>query len=159
MLYVNDTCKCHTSLTVPRFLLSDFGFTKFVTGHGFSSGRYGANGYRAPELIKLNKFSDKTDIWAFGCVLMEVVSTGRCFAFRDDIIALYYSDGVEGYSLPKLERADNPELDQVLLNGFNSMLALCLNPNADERPSAEKLYQIVMQLEMMDEKVKENTLK
>ena len=90
--------------------------------------------------------SDKTDVWAFGCVLMQVVSTGRSSASQDDNACLNYVNQVEGSRVPSLQTADNPGLDPLLMDSFNSMLTSCLMPEADKRPPTEELYKTLAKL-------------
>ena len=89
--------------------------------------------------MKENEYSDKTDIWAFGCVMMEVASSGRQMAFTDDYIAARYNEGAEGYALPQLKKEDNPALDESSLRYFNSLVKSCLQRESKNRPSADQL--------------------
>jgi serine/threonine protein kinase len=109
--------------------------------NGISMDGHGSNCYRAPELIKEKEYSDKTDIWAFGCVMIEVASSGRRIAFSDDYIAKKYHEGATGYSLPQLEPEDNTALDESSRRYFNSLLKQCLEPNPKDRPKARKLLE------------------
>lgn len=141
-MFVNKRCNCHPDIHF-RFVLSDFGFTKVGTEPGVSSSRRGTDRYRAPELIKWNEFSYKTDIWSFGCLLMEIASSGKRIAFRSDYDACRYADGAEGHSLPQLESSHNPELNEPDINYLNSILTLCLQSNPENRPSIEKLLKLL----------------
>ena len=128
-----------------HFVLTDFGFSKPFDGQEFSSGRFGSDGYRAPELTDpqtQGQFSDKTDIWAFGCVLMGLASTKRRKAFDNDWTASMYARGSSQHPLPQLENVDNPGLTQPALDFINEVLALCFKPRPEERPSAHLLLSI-----------------
>jgi serine/threonine protein kinase len=127
-----------------HFVLSDFGFSKPFDGQE-SSGRSGSDGYRAPELTApetRGQYSDKTDIWAFGCVLMELASTKRRKAFDNDWAARMYAQGSSQYPLPQLESVENPALEQPALDFFNEVLTLCFKPKPEDRPSAHILLSI-----------------
>ena len=36
----------------------------------------GTDGYRSPEQIQFAPISDKTDMWALGCIIFEIMSKG-----------------------------------------------------------------------------------
>lgn len=157
VLFSHTPCRCHRSLTAAglndeRFLLSDFGFTREIAPHRaeYSSGRWGAEAYRAPELLQNHEFSTKTDIWGIGCILMQVASSGRRFAFKDDLAAVIYANQISGGgTTPKLYIDDNPELDESFLLFLNTALSYCLNPAPEGRPTAEILYQEFVEWEIM----------
>jgi len=89
--------------------------------------------------MKNNQYSYKTDIWAFGCVVVEVASSGRQVAFTDDYIAAKYGEGVDRFELPQLKRDDNPVLDENSLRYFNSLIRSCLQREPTNRPSVMEL--------------------
>ena len=139
MLYKLDECQCHPGNSDRTFILTDFGFARPIVQDGKSSGGHGSNSYRDPALIKEKTYSDKTDIWAFGCVMIEVASSGRRMAFNDDYIATKYHEGAAGFSLPQLEREDNTALDDSSRRYINSLVKKCLERNPEDRPSAKEL--------------------
>jgi serine/threonine-protein kinase CLA4 len=140
VLYSKTACKCHSPVPDrPCYLLTDFGFSRSVQGNGFSADRHGTDRYRAPELLKQKDFSDKTDIWAFGCLVMEVVSSGKCLAFENDYLALQYSEGKGGVKLPQLKPEDNKLLNTRTLAFFNTLLEECFCIVPKKRPSVEDL--------------------
>jgi serine/threonine protein kinase len=131
------SCDCHPGRA--RYVLTDFGFSRAIENNGFSSDRRGTDGYRAPELLEYRDFSKKTDIWAFGCVMMEVVSSGKCYAFETDTAAYQYSRGKGGVQLPQLMRENNSLLDPRLLGSFNTLLEKCFCIDPTNRPSVEEI--------------------
>ena len=64
--------------------IGDFGLTVRGTSKNqiSSSEAKGSGGYRAPELLKDNKYNNKVDLWAFGCITWELIAERR--AFNDD---------------------------------------------------------------------------
>jgi serine/threonine protein kinase len=62
----------------------------------------GTVGYRAPEPIQYhgfpNKYTNKVDIWALGCILYELVLGKQ--AFRDDLTVIEYHDRVSASGEP-----------------------------------------------------------
>jgi serine/threonine protein kinase len=142
VLYTKKQCNCkdedHPKIEY-RFLLTDFGFTKPFKGQTHSSGRFGSERYRAPELTNDNTFSDKTDIWAFGCLLVELSSTGRLSAFKDDWAAARYAKEEEGFNLPCLQSRHNPVLGKKSLERINILMSWCFRPKPQDRPVARTL--------------------
>ena len=142
MLYTNKKCHCHYQDSERRILISDFGFSKPITP-GISSGRGGSTGYRAHELLKSKEYSDKTDVWAFGCMIMDVATTGRQRAFHDDDEASNYGKGES--SLPKLKSSDNPELDDSVLDHLNFLMESCFQKDSNDRPTALELLESIQE--------------
>jgi len=89
--------------------------------------------------MKENEYSEKTDVWAFGCVIVEVASSGKKMAFLHDYIAAKYNEGEEGFEVPQLKKEDNSELDENSLRYFNTLVKLCLDRDPKNRPSAKQL--------------------
>ena len=140
VLYVERACVCHPEHSERSFLLTDFGFAKpCLEDKGVSSAKYGSNCYRSPELMKVNQYSAKSDIWAFGCVVMEVASSGKEVAFTDDFLARKYNEGAKGFELPQLKREDNTALDESSIRYFNSLVKSCFQRDPKSRPSAKEL--------------------
>ena len=138
VLHVERRCECHREHSEHSYLLTDFGFAKpRLQDSGISSAKHGSNCYRAPELMKANEYSEKTDIWAFGCMVMDVASSGNQVAFTDDYLARKYHEG--GFGLPQLTRKDNTALDESSIRYFNWLVNSCLQRDPKLRPSASEL--------------------
>jgi serine/threonine protein kinase len=139
-------------------LLTDFGLSVAVqSGKGNpTKAGHGTEGYRAPELLDENidergreiggTFSKKSDVWATGCVLFAVATTGTRVAFRSDLIAHDYASG-DG-SVPELQENDNPNLVQPfpsesvsapLWVQLNAIIENCFAPKPDARPGTSEL--------------------
>src|SRR5271167_4356509 len=89
-------CQCCGSPFTDRlcyFVLADFGLSKPYSGNDVSSLSHGTPRFRAPELMTKHQYSDKTDIWAFGCLLMLIATTGKRRPFNDDWQAVEYAKG------------------------------------------------------------------
>ena len=146
MLYrYGEQCSCAHPQIYCRFLLGDFGFSKPCHGFGneiTTTQRHGTQCYRAPELVRRETkgtFSQKTDMWAFGCVLLNVASTGRKSAFRWDEEALVY-EGNPDQLFPALQQWENPLLTEEQLSQINRVVRRCLEPVAQLRPEAADIY-------------------
>jgi serine/threonine protein kinase len=129
-----------------------------VDSCGFSDQRRGTRGFSAPELLKREqndqgieqpgKFSRSSDIWAIGCILYSVASTGKRKAFSHDGEVMNYSQGWQ--SCPRIttdfpasfnDEFVLPALDRktTLLEEVNSIIASCLAIQPEGRPTALNL--------------------
>ena len=140
VLFSRVQCECTHLKSECRFALADFGSTK--PGEGSSTGRFGTACYRDPELINKGHYSEKTDIWAFGCVLLEVARTGRGYAFKYDEEALEYAKTQSRDLLPQLLGSENPSLTETQVEWFNQVVEQCLKPIPEKRYTSEDLYQM-----------------
>ena len=113
----------------------------------------GTPGYRAPELQESNyddsgqsssvSFSKKSDIWAIGCILYALASTGVKSAFPSDSVAYWYAHGET--DVPQLNSSSNPNLagqygmSAPIWGKLNDIIKVCLSPSPEDRPSASEL--------------------
>jgi serine/threonine protein kinase len=128
--------------------LGDFGLSSNHSGFTAVADEYGmgTDGYRSPELLSEDpSFTNKSDIWALGCIVFEMVSGVR--AFHGDWEILEYSaftkikaspnfvrfaDAVDPYvSGFSLSSADHEWISKRLIS------ALSIDPTA--RPTASEL--------------------
>ena len=60
--------------------LTDFGISqKLSTGYNYSHEHAGTLPYCSPEVLKGEPYNQKTDIWALGCILYEMICLKRAF--------------------------------------------------------------------------------
>jgi serine/threonine protein kinase len=125
--------------------------------------------YRAPELIRPRydkmgyempgEFSRKTDMWAVGCILHHIATTGKSLPFRSDWEVMAFSMS-ESTQIPEVSKTANPTLEREtfcayekkampVLKQINSMIGLCLCLQPEHRATA-------MQLKVRFERMKEN---
>ncbi|CAJ2640073.1 unnamed protein product [Trifolium pratense] len=129
--------------------LGDFGLAKLMD-HDMSpvsTLTAGTMGYLAPEYLQYGKATDKTDVFSFGVVVLEV-ACGRRPIEKEGQEMVNLVDFVWGlYSQGKLIEAvdkrlngefDEDEMKKMLLLGLS-----CANPNSDERPSMRRVLQIL----------------
>ncbi|PON57800.1 Phosphorylase kinase, gamma catalytic subunit [Parasponia andersonii] len=131
--------------------LSDFGLairapktTTFIT----EGDVVGTFGYLAPEYFMYGKVSDKIDVYAFGVVLLELLSGRRSIG----------SDSPKGqeslimWAKPRLERRDvkgllDPDLDgkvdEIQMKRMALAAKLCLTRSARLRPSISEILKIL----------------
>lgn len=84
------------SATDKVWKLADFGLSSDRSGYRSVRDEYayGPSGYRAPELMdELSSFTNKSDIWALGCIIFELLTGVR--AFTSDYAVMRYSNSGE----------------------------------------------------------------
>ena len=118
----------------------------------------GTEAYRAPELIEhamdglsstCGIVSKYGDIWAVGCILFKLATTGQGSAFADDIAALAYKQRHRGCHVPQLNPTNSRFSVRVTKDSdaagafrkeLNSILEACFAREPKERPTADELF-------------------
>ena len=60
--------------------IGDFGVSKqLLSNKAYASTKIGTYYYMAPELLNSKKYNNKVDIWAFGCIIYELLTLNYCF--------------------------------------------------------------------------------
>lgn len=95
-----------------QWVISDFGYTCEGDSDKLTISRAGrgTESYRAPELMgpDTTRFSNKSDIFALGCIIFELASDNKAFA--NDYIVHYYGNGVrECPKIPTLDRHNSSD--------------------------------------------------
>ena len=87
--------------------------------------------YTSPEIYRGDFYSEKTDIWSFGCVIYELCT---------------FTSPFPGYSAEiiktKVLKQKVPPIPLVYSKDLQLLLDLCLNKDPAKRPTAEELLQI-----------------
>jgi len=116
--------------------IADFGFSREWTSKTTltTSAARGTETYRAPELVKREEatFSDRSDVWAAGCILYELAS--RTKAFRSDWNVGEYARSQIKLLIP-LQRFVEADTRVPLKNLVHEMLQI----DPKRRPSAKDL--------------------
>ncbi|NXU46482.1 FRK kinase, partial [Drymodes brunneopygia] len=87
--------------------------------------------WTAPEAIRYNRFSIKSDVWSFGILLYEIITYGQMpYHGMPGYQVIQVLD--DGYRLPRPEKC--PE-------SLYKMMEQCWNAKADERPSFQDLME------------------
>lgn len=142
MAYLESERLVHRDLALRNVLLqtphkvkiSDFGLAKFLDADQsvyYAGGRRMPIKWLAPECIRERKFTHKSDVWAFGITIWELLTFGRK-PFEEyepkDVL-----EKIEGGA-----RLHHPE--HVSLDLYQVMYA-CWFPEADQRPSFSSLLE------------------
>lgn len=80
--------------------LTDFGISqKLSPGHNFSHTCLGTLPYCSPEVLSDEPYNYKTDVWALGCILYEMVTSKRAF---DSEVEDNLKQRILSYQIPRL---------------------------------------------------------
>ncbi|KAK1423502.1 hypothetical protein QVD17_18805 [Tagetes erecta] len=130
--------------------LGDFGLARAIdhekTSYAEAEGVLGTFGYIAPECFHTGKATQHSDIYAFGALLIEVVSGQRAgtkvngFQFMVDYVWSLYREGriLDAVDKRIVDDYDSEEARRFLLLGL-----ACSHPIASERPNTHTIVQIL----------------
>ncbi|MFS8016760.1 putative protein kinase RLK-Pelle-L-LEC family [Helianthus anomalus] len=130
--------------------VGDFGLARAIdnekTSYAEAEGVLGTVGYIAPECFHTGKATQQSDIYAFGALLIEVVSGQRPgtkvnrFQFMVDYVWSLYREGqiLDAVDKRIADDYDKDEAQRFLLLGL-----ACSHPVASERPKTHTIVQIL----------------
>jgi len=111
--------------------LADFGCSK-CDDMSKSFSKVGSIHWVAPEVLQDAGHGRKADIWSLGCVIIEIATAADPWGpktFDNMVQAMYV--------IAASERT--PPIPDVLSESARSLVSLCLDRSAEERPSASQL--------------------
>ena len=122
--------------------VADFGISAEGTTSRAQStvGRRGTTGYRAPEIVKEDNaaFTNKVDIFAFGCILYEMAFRKKLFGTDYSLVAYVYTE-----KLPLSITRDTGPVDEFKITAEINRLKYIINAtlelNPSRRPKAQPL--------------------
>lgn len=129
--------------------LGDFGLAEVYEHSALLAGRdatlpAGTMGYLAPEYVFTGVPSEKTDVYSFGIVVLEVC-TGRRPVGDDqtvlvDLMWSLWEKGkvLDGADVMLKEEFDAEEMERVLMVGM-----VCSHPDCEKRPSVKEAVRII----------------
>lgn len=128
-------------------LLGDFGLARDLTATLMFS-RVGTPNYLSPEIARGEAYTVKTDIWAIGVMLYELMVLSRPFAVPKTNPPLEQDKYMRAIILRILNDDPIPALrDTAIANGFCpsliNMVIACLRKKERDRPSAVELLTTV----------------
>ena len=109
--------------------IGDFGISKFLSSQEATSVTVvGTPSYLSPELCDGKSCNEKSDIWAMGCILYEIMALHRMF---------------EGSSLPalvmKITSGKYKPLPSFYSSDLSSLVGDCTKLNPDDRPNTQAI--------------------
>lgn len=123
--------------TFNRIKIGDFGICKQLDlNNKYANTSVGTNVYMAPEVIKGETYNDKVDIWAFGCIIYELLTLKVCFESK----SLY------GF-VDNITKKKHGKIDLTIYNSkWQELIDLLLNKNYKKRPNINELNVILIKL-------------
>uniref|UniRef100_A0A5K3ER64 Protein kinase domain-containing protein n=1 Tax=Mesocestoides corti TaxID=53468 RepID=A0A5K3ER64_MESCO len=109
--------------------VGDFGLATHV-GHSGRKTMLGTVGFMAPEIFD-EKYDEKVDIYAFGMLMLEVM-TNRTPYDECDTMLQVAAKTMSGHGPDIMQKISNPSLHMVI--------SACIHPLACFRPTAEELF-------------------
>lgn len=144
MMYLHENHILHGNLRPENIyiddnfqpIISDFGLTQIFKLH---DSKYLSNYknivYLAPEILKNNQYSEKSDIYAFGMVMYEIIFGCRCYS---NIIKEKHLD--EKRLKSKIINGLRPKIIKPIKKGLQQLIESCWSSNLSERPTFSELY-------------------
>ncbi|EDK31484.1 Serine/Threonine kinase domain protein (macronuclear) [Tetrahymena thermophila SB210] len=127
--------------------LGDFGLSKKLSDETkFAYTNVGTPYYMSPEQIEENKYNEKSDIWACGCLLYELGALSPPFPATNHLaLAMKIKNG-------KFERLSKQYSDELM-----RVISWCLQKNSENRPSVDDLLNLPqISMRLREKRLKEN---
>ena len=120
-----------------KIKIVDFGVSRKTSKNSIMTKYIGRSYYIAPELINGENYNNKVDIWAFGCIIYELLSLKVCF-YDENLFSLY-------------DKIVNKNYDNLNLNGYNpkwkDLIDLLLKKNYNQRPDIKEVHHLLKGIE------------
>ncbi|KAK2442669.1 cysteine-rich receptor protein kinase [Trifolium repens] len=123
--------------------ISDFGLARIVAidqMQGNTSIIAGTYGYMSPEYAMLGQFSEKSDVFSFGVIILEIVSGKRNVDYNgvnsiDDLVSHAWKKWRENKELELLDAALKYSFSETEVYRCIQIGLLCVQENPDQRPT------------------------
>ena len=114
----------------------DFGCAKSIGQTTASLGGGGGTvAWMAPEVLRGSKPSTKSDVWSFGCMLLELTNeTGSPWSFSDHMNTFQAVHAIANATQP-------PPLPSYMSSTAKAFITSCLQLDASKRPTVNALLQ------------------
>eukprot|EP01122_Echinamoeba_exundans_P014794 TRINITY_DN6778_c0_g1_i1.p1 TRINITY_DN6778_c0_g1~~TRINITY_DN6778_c0_g1_i1.p1 ORF type:complete len:1331 (+),score=177.31 TRINITY_DN6778_c0_g1_i1:128-4120(+) len=111
---------------VPK--ISDFGFSRVVgdEGIGKTTSTVGPIRWMAPEAIRTKQFSEKSDVWSFGCTIIELITGEQPYGDADIFDVAVKLRDQPGY---------HPDIPETAPEWAKELLPTCWNEHPEMRPT------------------------
>lgn len=117
--------------------ITNFGLSRFaVTDENTTRSDIGPLKWMAPEVIANKVYSFKSDVWSYGCLLVELFARGELYPGEDGVqVAMQVGKGQK--------RPTTPDTNQQMIQLIDS----CFVVDVSSRPTMEKILQQIMQVQ------------
>ena len=138
------------NLLFPIPKLADFGLGQL----GENQIVEGTSRFIAPEILKGSGLTFKTDIFALGMLMFEILSGLRPIPAQKEVVLHYLAQGKmpctkevvrKAYELK--EESLLPGINNPIYNEFYGIMIACIREEPSQRPNIEQVYEIVQMLE------------
>ena len=126
-----------------KIKIGDFGISKQLNEvNDFAKTQIGTISYMAPEMITGEKYNNKIDIWALGCIIYELCTLECCF------------DGLSINAVTnKITKEKIKEINIKLYgNELQNLINVLLNKNYKKRPNIEEVIKTINNNEINNNK-------
>ena len=116
-----------------KIKIGDFGISKILNETNYAQTFAGTLLYMAPEMINGDKYTNKVDIWALGCIIYELCTLDYCF-----------SDNIIPNIINKINSGKHGIIDtKYYSDRLQNLIDLSLKKNYRERASIEDIIAIL----------------
>lgn len=134
--------------------IADFGLASEGTSKKAQTTRYarGTSSYRAPELIREEKYTNKVDIWAVGCIFYEVLFKEKAFS-NDYAISQFAQDNHPSerpLKLPFEKAMLHYEISNDIEKGISELLYATIRIDPSCRPAANDIRGTISEFRKME---------
>lgn len=98
-------------------------------GYNFSHEFNGTLPYCSPEIFKGEPYNQKTDVWALGCILYEMIVGKRAFDFQSEEAL---KARILSYQIPQLPQSSD---SYRTIKELGMVYALCMQRCQEDRPN------------------------
>eukprot|EP01095_Lingulamoeba_sp_RSL-Kostka_P007097 TRINITY_DN2239_c2_g2_i2.p1 TRINITY_DN2239_c2_g2~~TRINITY_DN2239_c2_g2_i2.p1 ORF type:complete len:665 (+),score=211.62 TRINITY_DN2239_c2_g2_i2:118-2112(+) len=124
--------------------IADFGFARSIDKSGLAETLCGSPLYMAPEILRLNSYSSKADLWSVGCIMYEMIFGEPPLNVKTQIELFEKVISNDKIVIP---------MTRKLSNSCRDLLSGLLKKNPEERISWEEFFNHPWFLEEDEEKV------